>query len=141
MVRAAVAECAASADRGVDLRGVREAFVGSLGFGGGQLGNMAALMNDQAGLRKRYWLGVSGEPEWERMAGLTFPGVYAMIASRHMHEFGTRAEDLAAVAVKNHAYGALNPQAQFRRAISVEEALKAPMVASPLTLYDCCGTT
>ncbi len=189
MVREALAECAASADRGVDLRQVREAFVGSLGFGGGQLGNLAAVlnetaglrlvsaqrvenacasggfafrdavlavasgacdlalavgverMNDQTGLRKRYWLGVSGETEWERMAGLTFPGVYAMMASRHMHEFGTKAEDLAAVAVKNHGYGALNPKAQFQKAITVEDALKAPVVASPLTLYDCCATT
>lgn len=189
MVREAVAACASSADRGVDLRAVREAYVASLGFGGGQLGNLAAVlnetaglrlvsarrvenacasggfafrdavlsvasgerdfalavgverMNDQAGLRKRYWLGVSGETEWERMAGLTFPGVYAMMASRHMHDFGTRPEDLAAVAVKNHGYGALNPKAQFRRAITLEEALKAPLVASPFTLYDCCGTT
>lgn len=189
MVREAVAQCAASADRGVDLREVREAYLGSLGFGGGQLGNLAAVlnetaglrlvsarrvenacasggfafrdavlavksgecdlalavgverMNDQAGLRKRYWLGVSGETEWERMAGLTFPGVYALMASRHMHDFGTRQEDLAAVAVKNHGYGALNPKAQFRRAVTQEEALKAPVVASPFTLYDCCGTT
>jgi len=98
-------------------------------------------MNDQTGLRKRFWLGVSGETEWERMAGLTFPGVYAMMASRHMHEFGTKPEDLAAVAVKNHAFGAHNPKAQFRKAITIEDALKAPMVAAPLGLYDCGGTT
>ncbi len=189
MVREAVEGCAKSADQGVDLREVGEAFVGSLGFGGGQLGNLAAVlnetaglrlvsarrvenacasggfafrdavtavssgacevalavgverMNDQTGLRKRYWLGVSGETEWERMAGLTFPGVYAMMASRHMHEFGTSHEDLASVAVKNHGFGALNPKAQFRRPVTLEDAMKAPMVASPLTLYDCCGTT
>jgi acetyl-CoA C-acetyltransferase/acetyl-CoA acyltransferase len=189
MIQESVASCAASVDKGVDLRQVREAFVGSLGFGGGQLGNMAALLNDTAGLRlvsarrvenacasggfafrdaclavasgecdlalavgvermndqvalrKRYWLGVSGETEWERMAGLTFPGVYAMMASRHMHDFGTKQEDLAAVAVKNHGYGAHNPKAQFRRAITLEDALKAPVVAAPFTIFDCCGTT
>ena len=189
MVREAVAACAKSADKGIDLKRVREAYVGSLGFGGGQLGNMAALlnetaglrlasarrvenacasggfafrdaylavasgecelalavgverMNDQAGLRKRYWLGVSGETEWERMAGLTFPGVYALMASRHMEDYKTKAEDLAAVAVKNHDYGALNPKAQFRKPITLEAALKAPPVAAPLNLYDCCGTT
>jgi len=58
-----------------------------------------------------------------------------------MHEFGTTSEDLASVAVKNHGYGALNPKAQFRRAVTLEDALKAPVVASPLTLYDCCATT
>ena len=189
MMAEAVAECAGSADHGLDLHDVREVFVGSLAFGGGQLGNLAATvnetaglrhasarrvenacasggfafrdaalavssgevdlamaigverMNDQTGLRKRYWLGVSGETEWERMAGLTFPGVYAMMASRHMHEYGTLPEELAAVAVKNHGYGAHNPKAQFRRAITVEDALKAPMVAAPLGLFDCCGTT
>lgn len=189
MVREAIAECASSADRGVNMKSVGEAYIGSLGFGGGQLGNLAATvnetaglrltsarrvenacasggfafrdaclavasgevdvalaigverMNDQTGLRKRYWLGVSGETEWERMAGLTFPGVYAMMASRHMHDYGTKQEDLAAVAVKNHGYGAHNPKAQFRKAIKLDDALKAPSVAAPLGLYDCCGTT
>src|SRR5690349_23827217 len=51
MVRAAVAECASSADRGLDLRQVGEAYVGSLGFGGGQLGNLASVLNETAGLR------------------------------------------------------------------------------------------
>jgi len=98
-------------------------------------------MNDISGLHKRYWLGVSGDTAWERMAGATFPGVYAMMASRHMHEFRTQALDLASVAVKNHANGAKNPHAQFQRAITLEKALASPMVASPLTMFDCCSTT
>jgi acetyl-CoA acetyltransferase len=98
-------------------------------------------MNDVSGIHKRYWLGVSGDTAWERMAGATFPGVYALMASRHMHEFGTTREDLARVAVKNHASGAKNPKAQFRKAITLEKALASPMVASPLTMFDCCSTT
>jgi acetyl-CoA acetyltransferase len=99
------------------------------------------VMNDLSDVRKRFWLGVSGDTEWERLAGLTFPGVYGMMAGRHMHEYGTTQEQLAAVAVKNHANGARNPKAQFRKEITMEKALTSPMVAHPLRLYDCCGTT
>ena len=98
-------------------------------------------MNDVGGIHKRYWLGVSGDTPWERMAGATFPGVYAMMAARHFHEFGTTREDLAHVAVKNHANGAKNPKAQFQKAITLEKALASPMVASPLSMFDCCSTT
>ena len=98
-------------------------------------------MNDVSGIHKRYWLGVSGDTAWERMAGATFPGVYAMMAARHMHEYGTTREDLARVAVKNHANGAKNPKAQFQKPITLEKALASPMVAAPLTMFDCCSTT
>lgn len=98
-------------------------------------------MNDVDGIHKRYWLGVSGDTAWERMAGATFPGVYGMMAARHMHEFGTRREDLASIAVKNHANGAKNPNAQFQRAITMEKALASPIVAAPLSMFDCCSTT
>lgn len=98
-------------------------------------------MNDVGGIHKRYWLGVSGDTPWERMAGATFPGVYAMMAARHFHEFGTTREDLARVAVKNHAHGAKNPKAQFQKPITLEKALASPMVASPLSMFDCCSTT
>lgn len=98
-------------------------------------------MNDVSGIHKRYWLGVSGDTPWERMAGATFPGVYAMMAARHMHEHGTTREQLAAIAVKNHANGAKNPKAQFQKPITLEKALASPMVAAPLSVFDCCGTT
>lgn len=87
------------------------------------------------------WLGVSGDTEVERMSGLTFPGVYAMMARAHMQQYGTTREHLAAVAVKNHAAGANNPHAQFQKATTMEKALAAPMVADPLGLFDCCSTT
>jgi acetyl-CoA C-acetyltransferase len=60
-----------------------------------------------------------------------------MIARRHMHQFGTTREHLAAVAVKNHANGALNPDAHLRKTITMEQALAGKPVADPLTLYDC----
>lgn len=88
-----------------------------------------------------YWLGVSGDTEVERMSGLTFPGVYALMARAHMQRFGTTREHLAAVAVKNHGFGAGNPHAQFQKATTLEKALAAPMVADPLGLFDCCSTT
>src|SRR5512135_1635151 len=58
-------------------------------------------------------MGRVGEVQWESTFGTTFPGYYAMFAARHMHEFGTTREQLGAVAVKNHHYGAMNPNALF----------------------------
>ena len=95
-------------------------------------------MTDVSNARRRYWLGVSGETEWERQAGLTFAGVYGLIASRYLARHGVGREALAAVAVKNHANGALNPNAHFQKPVSRESALAAPRVADPLGLYDCC---
>lgn len=77
------------------------------------------------------------DQEWEAFFGVTFPGIYAMIATKHMHDYGTTREQLAQVAVKNHANGALNPNAQFRKAITLESVTKAPMVAYPLGMLDC----
>jgi acetyl-CoA C-acetyltransferase len=77
------------------------------------------------------------DQEWEAFFGATFPGVYAMIATKHMHDYGTTREQLAQVAVKNHANGALNPYAQFKREMKLESVLKAPTVAYPLGMLDC----
>ena len=95
-------------------------------------------MTDVGSARRRYWLGVSGDTEWERLAGLTFAGVYALIAARHMAEHRTPPEALAEVAVKNHDHARLNPNAQFHKAITRAEVLAAPRVAAPLGLLDCC---
>ncbi|MCP4293927.1 MAG: thiolase domain-containing protein [bacterium] len=84
-------------------------------------------------------MGRVGDVQWESGFGTTFPGYYAMFAQRHMHEFGTTAEQLAQVAVKNHHYGARNPKALFRKEITVEKALASDSVANPLTVYDCCA--
>jgi acetyl-CoA acetyltransferase len=96
------------------------------------------MMNDMSSDTAKYWFGVSGEMEWERMAGTTFSGVYAQIASAHMAEYGTTSEQMSKVAVKNHANGAKNPHAHLRSECTLEEAEGAPAVASPLNLYHCC---
>lgn len=82
-------------------------------------------------------LASAGDCSGEIKAGSTFPSLFAMIARRHMYQFGTTREDLAAVAVKNHANGALNPDAHMRKAITMEQALNAKPIAEPLGLYDC----
>ncbi len=84
-------------------------------------------------------MGRVGDVQWESIYGTTFPGYYAMYARRHMHEHGTTEEQLAAVAVKNHHYGSMNPKAMFQKEITAEKALGSAMIASPLRLFDCCG--
>jgi acetyl-CoA C-acetyltransferase/acetyl-CoA acyltransferase len=74
----------------------------------------------------------------EQPTGLTFPGAFALLTKRHMHEHGTTEEQLAEIAVKNHYHGSLNPRAHFGRDISVEEVLDSPIVADPFHLMDCC---
>ncbi|MCK5459078.1 MAG: thiolase domain-containing protein, partial [Thermoplasmatales archaeon] len=94
-------------------------------------------MNDVGGTAATGTLVTAADQEWEAFFGATFPGIYAMLATRHMHEYGTTKEQLAQVAVKNHANGALNPYAQFRREIPIETVMKATTVAYPLGLLDC----
>jgi acetyl-CoA C-acetyltransferase len=84
-------------------------------------------------------MGRVGEVQWESVFGTTFPSYYAMFANRHMHEFGTTRKQLLEVAIKNHHYGAMNPNALFRKEITMEKALASDAVASPLCVYDCCA--
>jgi acetyl-CoA C-acetyltransferase len=84
-------------------------------------------------------MGRVGDVQWESGFGTTFPGYYALYARRHMHDFGTKKEHLSKVAVKNHFYGAKNPNAMFQKEVPLEKALNARMVASPLNLFDCCA--
>jgi acetyl-CoA C-acetyltransferase len=79
----------------------------------------------------------AGDMATEGLAGATFPALFAMIARRHMFEFGTKREHLAAISVKNHANGARNPLAHMRKTITLEQALAGKPVAEPLTVYDC----
>lgn len=72
--------------------------------------------------------------------GLTMPAAYAMRAQCYLHATGATVEDMAMVSVKNHANGALNPNAQFRRPTSLDEVLSSRMIADPLTLLQCCGS-
>lgn len=98
-------------------------------------------MNDVGGSSATETLATAADQEWEAFFGATFPALYAMIAKRHMHEYGTTKEDLAKVAVKNHANGAKNPYAQFQREITLDKAMNATNVAEPLGLLDCSPVT
>jgi len=67
------------------------------------------------------------------------PAMFSMAATRCFHEFGWTKEDLARVAVKNHDNGSHHPKAHFRRPITLDAAMKAPMIADPLGRFDCCA--
>lgn len=68
----------------------------------------------------------------------TVPARYALVAQRHMFEFGTTREQLAAVAVATREHAQRNPQALYREPLSVDQVLRSPEIASPLHLLDCC---
>jgi len=82
-------------------------------------------------------LATAADQEAEVYHGITFPALYAMLARAHMEAFGTTEEDLAWVSVKNHRHGALNPKAQFRREVTVDDVLRSALVAEPLRLLHC----
>ncbi|MCG6989942.1 MAG: thiolase domain-containing protein [Gemmatimonadetes bacterium] len=82
-------------------------------------------------------LATAADQENEVYHGITFPGLYAMIARAHMAKYGTTDEDLAWVSVKSHHHGSMNAKAQFHREVTVEEVMSSTMVADPLTLLEC----
>jgi len=83
------------------------------------------------------FLAMASDFPFEQWHGITFPGLYALMATAHMHEYGTTEEQLAMVAVKNHHNGYLNPKAHMQKEITLEKALSSRMIAWPLKLYDC----
>ncbi len=101
----------------------------------------AEKMTDVLGAGALTTLAAAGDQEWEAEIGLTFAGLYALIARKHMHDFGTTQEQLAAVAVINHRNGKTNKLAQFQQEITIADALGAPVIADPLRLYDCSPIT
>ena len=98
-------------------------------------------MTDVNGHEATYALGTAADQEYEGYHGITFPGLYALIARAHMEKYGTTREQLALVAVKNHSNGAKNPLAQFPFEITVEAVLSSVMVADPLRILDCSPIT
>jgi acetyl-CoA C-acetyltransferase len=94
-------------------------------------------MTSQSTARVSQILAEAGDCSGEMKAGSTFASLFAMIARRHMYDYGTKKEHLAAVAVKNHANGALNPDAHMRKPITLEQAMKGKPIADPLNIYDC----
>ena len=79
--------------------------------------------------------------QFEAIFGTSTVGLYALVARRHMHEFGTTSEQLAEIAVAARAHAARNPVALYRDPITVADVLASPMISSPLHLLDCCVIT
>ncbi|MGQ9464426.1 MAG: thiolase domain-containing protein [bacterium] len=108
--------------------------------------DVAAGMNDivlAGGVEKMtdgadvtYALSTAADQEYECYHGITFPGLYAMIANAYFHRYGATRKHLAMVAVKNHKNGTLNPNAQFQSEITIDDVLNATMVADPITIMD-----
>ena len=83
------------------------------------------------------FLGMAADFPFEQWTGVTFPGLYALMATAHMHRYGTTEEQMGMVAVKNHHNGALNPKAHFQKEVTLDAVLDSRMIAYPLKLYDC----
>ncbi len=98
-------------------------------------------MTDVDGGDATYALGTAADQQWEGFHGITFPGLYAMLARVHMQKYGTTIEQLAQVAVKNHANGLKNPNAQYHLKLDIDGVLNSTMVADPLHLMDCSPVT
>ena len=82
-------------------------------------------------------LGTAADGSWELGVGATFPALFALMMRAHMNEHGSTLEEFASVAVKNHKNGSLNPDAQFRKAVSMETVMNSRIIADPVRLFDC----
>jgi acetyl-CoA C-acetyltransferase len=83
------------------------------------------------------YLAMAADYPFEQYQGITFPGLFAMMATAHMQAYGTTEQQLGKVAVKNHHNGSLNPKAHMQKEITIETVLASKYVAWPLKLYDC----
>ena len=83
------------------------------------------------------YLAMASDMPFEQWNGITFPGLYALMATAHMHKYGTTEEQLAKIAVKNHHNGSMNPKAHMQKEITLEKAMNSKLVAWPLKMYDC----
>jgi acetyl-CoA acetyltransferase len=81
---------------------------------------------------------VQGPLQYESPWGNTLVGAYAMAAQRHMHDYGTTSEQLAAISVTCRQHAALNPLAMYRKPITVADVVSSRLIADPLHLLDCC---
>jgi len=98
-------------------------------------------MTDVDGAKATFALATAADQEYEVFHGVTFPGLYAMMANHHMNKYCTTRDQLAQVAVKNHKNGKLNPLAQFQMDVTLDQVKKAVMVSDPLTILDCSPIT
>lgn len=106
------------------------------------------------GVEKLKDIGYGGLPDFSQLRGIynrlifpnqTAPGQFAMLATKYFDRYGLSPEEgkltLAKISAKSHANGALTPKAHLRKVVDVETIMRAPMIAWPLGLYDCCGVT
>jgi acetyl-CoA acetyltransferase len=76
--------------------------------------------------------------QYEAPFGVTTVGAYAMVAQRHMHDYGTKPEHLAEIAVTMREHASMNPVAKYREPITIDDVLASRVISSPLHLLDCC---
>ncbi len=98
-------------------------------------------MTDISGDEATFALSTAADTEYEGYVGVTFPGLYAMMAVAHMQQYGTTMEQMSQVSVKSHQNGALNPNAQYPFEVSLDAVMNSTMVAEPLRLLHCSPIT
>ncbi len=86
-------------------------------------------------------LATASDQEYEAYNGVTFPGLYAMMARAYMDKYNLTREELAAIPIKNHKHAVNNPNAQYPFELDLKGVLGSSMVADPLTLMDCSPIT
>ncbi|MGH7932059.1 MAG: acetyl-CoA acetyltransferase [Candidatus Binataceae bacterium] len=107
--------------------------------------NVAVIVYGSTAASQRFAIGTGGgggggdiPDQYEFPFGPTTVGAYAMIAQRHMHDYGTTAEQLAEIAVTMRLHASMNPVAKYRDPITVDDVLSSRIISSPLHLLDCC---
>lgn len=107
--------------------------------------NVAVVVYGSTAASSRFAIGTGGErgggdpcDQYESPFGPTTVGAYAMIAQRHMHDYGTTPEQLAEIAVTMRLHASMNPVAKYRDSITVADVLASRVISSPLHLLDCC---
>jgi len=105
--------------------------------------NVCLAMGFETMSRVNTWKGnefiaLASDTNFDYPVGGFYTGYYAMMVQRHMHEFGTTVEQMAKVAVKNHANALHNPYSQSPALLTIADVRSSPMVATPLTILDCC---
>lgn len=98
-------------------------------------------MTDVSGGVATHALATAADHDNEAFHGITFPGLYAMMARAHMEHYGTTEEQLSQVAVKNHLNGSRNPHAQYPFSVTLEQVMNSTMIADPLRLFHCSPIT
>jgi acetyl-CoA C-acetyltransferase len=83
------------------------------------------------------YLAMASDYPFEQWNGITFPGLFALMATARMHKYGMTQEQMAMVAVKNHSNANLNPKAHLHKLIAVKDVLDSKVIAWPIKMYDC----